>query len=51
MDKIWFTSDMHFGHQKSFLWEPRGFNSSEEHDKQIIKNWNSVVGNDDEYKN
>lgn len=36
--KIWFTSDLHFGHNKSFLYEPRGFNSIEEHDATIIKN-------------
>ena len=42
-NKIWFTSDPHFGHQKEFLWGPRGFNSSLEHDEAIIQNWNSVV--------
>ena len=48
--KIWFTSDTHFGHQKEFLWAPRGFNSIEEHDEMIIRNWNEVVGpNDDVY--
>ena len=48
--KIWFTSDTHFGHQKEFLWAPRGFNSIEEHDEAIIHNWNEVVGpNDDVY--
>ena len=48
--KIWFTSDTHFGHQKEFLWAPRGFNSIEEHDEMIIHNWNEVVGpNDDVY--
>lgn len=46
--KIWFTSDTHFGHVKDFLWAPRGFNSIEEHDEAIIKNWNEVVGPDDE---
>ena len=48
MNKIFFTSDTHFGHQRSFLWEPRGFNSIEEHDETIIKNWNEVVGPEDE---
>ena len=47
---IWFTSDTHwhFGHNKKFLWEPRGFNSIEEHDRKIIENWNSVVKPEDE---
>lgn len=48
--KIWFTSDTHFGHVKDFLWAPRGFNSIEEHDEIIIKNWNEIVNpNDDIY--
>ena len=46
--KIWFTSDPHFGHQKEFLWGPRGFGSSLEHDEAIIRNWNSVVDCDDD---
>ena len=46
--KIWFTSDTHFGHQKEFLWAPRGFNSIEEHDEAIIHNWNEIVSPEDE---
>ena len=46
--KIWFTSDTHFGHNKEFLYGPRGFTSIGQHDWEIIRNWNSVVGPDDE---
>lgn len=46
--KIWFTSDTHFGHDKEFLYGPRGFASIGQHDWEIIRNWNSVVGPDDE---
>lgn len=46
--KIWFTSDTHFGHIKDFLWSPRGFNSIEEHDEVVIKNWNELVNPEDE---
>lgn len=46
--KFWFTSDTHFGHIKDFLWSPRGFNSIEEHDEVIIKNWNELVSPEDE---
>lgn len=46
--KIWFISDTHFGHIKDFLWSPRGFNSIEEHDEIIIKNWNELVAPEDE---
>ena len=40
---IYITSDTHFGHDKMFLYEPRGFTNIQEHDAQIIKNWNKVV--------
>ena len=46
--KIWFTSDTHFGHNKEFLYTPRGFNSIEEHDAAIIKNWNELISPQDE---
>lgn len=45
--KIFFTSDLHLGHDKSFIFGPRGFSSIEEHDETIINNWNQVVGADD----
>ena len=48
MGKIWLSSDLHFGHSKEFIWGPRGFNSSEEHDQAIIENWNSLVSWEDE---
>jgi len=40
---IYITSDTHFGHDKMFLYEPRGFTNIQEHDAQIIKNWNKIV--------
>lgn len=45
---IYLTSDTHFCHNKDFLYEPRGFQSIEEHDEAIVKNWNSIVTPDDE---
>ena len=45
---IYLSSDFHFGHRKSFIYEPRGFTSIEEHDKKIIENWNSIVNPEDE---
>ena len=47
MGKIFLTSDTHFGHDREFLWGPRGFTSSQEHDEAIIQNWNEVVSPDD----
>lgn len=43
MSNIWFSSDLHFGHKRGFLYEPRGFNSIEEHDEAIIENWNKII--------
>lgn len=48
MEKIWFVSDTHFGHNKPFLYEPRGFKNIFDHDKQLIKNWNKVVSDCDD---
>ena len=45
---IWITSDFHFGHEKEFLWQPRGFLSWEDHAESLIKNYNEVVDKDDE---
>lgn len=45
---IYFTSDLHLGHQRDFLYEPRGFNNIYDHDAAIVANWNRVVGPDDD---
>ena len=41
------TSDLHFRHNKKEIYGPRGFESIEEHDDTIVKNWNETVGKDD----
>lgn len=48
MGKIFLTSDLHFGHDRGFIYEPRGFKSVEDHDETIIENWNKVVGPEDD---
>ena len=48
--KIWLTSDLHFCHNKEFLYSPRGFDNIYDMNETIVKNWNSVVSvNDDVY--
>ena len=47
MSKIFFTSDLHFNHDKDFIWKARGFNSVQEMNEAIIKNFNSVVAPED----
>ena len=44
---IFVVSDLHLNHNKDFLYKPRGFETIEEHDEQIIANWNDVVAPDD----
>lgn len=45
---IFFTSDLHIGHNRAFLYEKRGFNNIQDHDDALVKNWNSVVREEDE---
>lgn len=47
VSKIYMTSDTHFGHDREFLYGPRGFSSIQEHDEEVIRRWNSVVNPED----
>lgn len=44
----YFISDLHFGHRNCLAFDNRPFNSIEENDETIIKNWNNTVGIDDD---
>lgn len=44
---IYITSDLHFGHEREFLYGPRGFTTISEHDQKIIENWNFIVKDED----
>lgn len=48
MNKIWFTSDLHFCHDREFIYGPRGFKSIHEMNDTIIKNFNDTVAWDDD---
>lgn len=39
----WFTSDTHFGHANVIKHDCRPFLTIDEHDAQLIENWNKVV--------
>lgn len=45
MSNVWFTSDLHFGHEKIIQYEAEHhpFTLIEEHDEAIIANINSCV--------
>ena len=49
MQKIFITSDQHFGHKKIIEFESkhRPFKTIEEHDEELIKRWNAKVGKKD----
>jgi len=44
---IWFTSDLHFCHDKEFLYGPRGFTNVGDMNEELIKKWNDVVTMED----
>lgn len=47
---IYLTSDFHFCHQKPFIYESRGFRSSDEMNQILIDNFNRIINiNDDVY--
>jgi calcineurin-like phosphoesterase family protein len=49
MSKIWFTSDIHFGHRNILAYCPnRPFSTIEEHDAAIINEWRSKIAPADE---
>lgn len=45
---IYLTSDLHFNHDREFIYKPRGFNSVDEMNNTIIANFNEIVTPDDD---
>lgn len=47
MANIWFTSDLHLGHDKEFVWKERGFENVQQMNEAIVKRLNSKVAPED----
>lgn len=45
--KIFFTADLHFGHENILRLDKRPFQSVEEMNKELIRRWNAKVGKGD----
>lgn len=43
MSKVFFTSDLHFGHENVIKFDNRPFRSVEEMDAELISRWNNKV--------
>lgn len=47
IQRIFFTSDLHFGHQNILKFCNRPWETTEEMDEELIERWNSAVGKND----
>ena len=47
MGKIFFTGDLHFGHENVLVFDNRPFTTVEEMDAELIRRWNRKVGKED----
>ena len=48
MGNIFVTSDLHFNHDREFIFKPRGFENVCNMNETIISNWNNLVCMDDD---
>lgn len=47
MKRLWFSSDLHFGHANIIKYCSRPYASVEEMDEALVANWNAVVAPED----
>lgn len=47
MGKVFFTADLHFGHENVIKFDARPFETVEEMDEELIRRWNEKVGKGD----
>lgn len=47
-DKIYLISDLHFGHDREFIWKVREYESIAQMNNRQVEKWNAVVDNNDD---
>lgn len=47
MGRIYYISDLHFGHSNIIRFDNRPFSNVQEMEETIVKNWNERVAKDD----
>lgn len=47
MGKVFFTSDLHFGHENVIRFDSRPFTTIEEMDAELVRRWNAKVNKED----
>lgn len=47
MGRIFLTSDLHYSHDREFVYKPRGFSSIEEMNEAIFNNYQAIVTDED----
>lgn len=48
MSKIYVTSDLHFGHDREFIWKARGYSSIDDMNINLVSKWNNTVTDEDD---
>ena len=48
MGNIYLTSDLHWGHDREFIWKVRGYNSVEEMNEEQVRKWNEIIAEEDD---
>lgn len=48
MGRIFLTSDLHFGHDREFVWKVRGYDSVQAMNLAQVQKWNETVEDDDD---
>lgn len=48
MGRIFLTSDPHMGHDREFIWKPRGYESVSTMNISQVQKWNGIIEDDDD---